>query len=249
MIYYFSGTGNSKWIAEQLAKRTDDMAVNLAPLIEDKACVTPVSVGPGGRIGLVFPIYAWGAPKIVNEFVKSVSVDLSAYAYAVCTCGDDAGNAMRRLRKRFPWKAAWSVAMPNNYLPMYDVDSPALAAEKIAAAQKRLPEIAGHIHARKAFTDVQRGAFAGIKTAFINPLFQSFAASTKPFFADDTCIGCGLCADNCPRKAIRIADGKPVWTKKHCLQCQACINRCPQRAIQYGDTTRTKGRYYFHTPE
>ena len=76
------------------------------------------------RQGLVFPIYAWGAPGIVAEFLDAWEQNNDAYRYGVCTCGDDAGYGMEKLRKRFPWNAAWSVAMPNNYIPMYDVDSP-----------------------------------------------------------------------------------------------------------------------------
>lgn len=245
MIYYFSGTGNSQWIAQQLASLTNDRAVNLAPMIENKVCIETVSAGPGERIGLVFPIYAWGAPKIVDEFVAALTVDPTAYAYAVCTCGDDAGLAMQALRKRYPWKAAWSIAMPNNYIPMYDVDNPALSASKLAEAKKRLPAIAEMILNRAAFTDIRHGGLSFIKTTLVNPLFKNFATSTKPFAADDTCTGCGLCAQNCPRHAIRLIEGKPVWIKRHCLMCMACIQRCPVGAIQHGEATRTRGRYYF----
>ena len=245
MIYYFSGTGNSQWVAEQLAILTHDEAINLAPMIENKLCTTAISVGKGERVGLVFPIYAWGAPKIVDEFVAALTVDPAAYAYAVCTCGDDAGLSMRALRKRYPWKAAWSVAMPNNYIPMYDVDEPALAASKIANARKRLPAIAEKINARAAITDVRHGGFSWVKTTLVNPLFKNFATDTKSFTADASCTGCGLCEKNCPRHAIRLTDGKPVWVKRRCLMCMACIQRCPAKAIQYGEATRKRGRYYF----
>jgi flavodoxin len=63
MIYYFSGTGNSKWVAEQLASKTADIAVNMVglsvvPSIDDQT------------LGIVFPIYVWGVPEPVLEFVK-----------------------------------------------------------------------------------------------------------------------------------------------------------------------------------
>ena len=245
MVFFFSGTGNSQWVAEQLAILTKDAPVNIASLMAGGNCG---GITPDGRtdcMGLVFPIYAWGAPGIVAEFLDAWEQNNDAYRYGVCTCGDDAGYGMEKLRKRFPWNAAWSVAMPNNYIPMYDVDSPGVVLEKIAAARDRLPKIAEMINARATATDIHRGPHAGLKTYLVNPLFKRLATSTRPFMADDTCTGCGLCAGNCPCGAIQMAEGKPVWIKKRCLQCMACIHHCPAAAIQYGKATRGRGRYTF----
>ncbi len=241
MIYHFSGTGNSEWVAKTLASLTNDEAVS----ITEAAKLNKPAMPSSGMIGLVFPIYAWGAPKIMDEFISTLHIAADAYPYAVCTCGDEAGQAMQKLKKRFPWKAAWSVSMPNNYIPIYDVDPPELERSKIAAARERLPLIAEKINAKASLIDVQAGSLAGIKTAIINPLFKAFASSTKPFTADDSCTACGLCAKNCPRSAIQMKDGKPHWVKKHCVQCMACIHHCPVKAIQYSEGTRTKGRYCF----
>lgn len=244
MIYYFSGTGNSQWVAEQLAGLTDDAAVDIPSLTGDGPAA--VHVAKGGVIGVVFPIYAWAAPAAVVRFLKGVAVQQGAFAYAVCTCGDEAGNAMRKLRKVFPYASAYSLTMPNNYIPMFDVDSPALVRQKIASARARLPEIAADIRAKKPVVDVRRGAMPGLKTALASPAFNAFARSTRPFTVDGGCTGCGLCAQNCPSRAIRLTGRKPVWTKRRCAQCLGCINRCPARSIQYGGGTKTRGRYCFH---
>jgi ferredoxin len=241
MIYYFSGTGNSKWIAEELARRTDDEAKNLAtPQEDDESAI----VAESGSIGLVFPVYAWGAPLIVERFCRRINLTPGAYAYAVCTCGDEAGYAVRRLQKLFAYQSAWSVAMPNNYIIGFDADSPELEHKKIAAAQEKLELIAQAVRSHKCVYDVHEGPGALVKTALIRPMFNTFARSTKPFSADDSCNGCGLCARICPIGAIAMEGGKPVWIKKNCTQCLGCINRCPQRAIQYGAGTAKRGRYY-----
>ena len=245
MIYYFSGTGNSRWVARERARLTGDEAADIAPLMEGKACIRPITAGPGERIGLVFPIYAWGAPKIVNEFVYSVSVSADAYPFAVCTCGDEAGLAMDKLRRRYPWKAAWSVIMPNNYIPMYEVDGPELANSKVESARARLPEIAARINSRADANDIFRGKNALIKSTVVNAFFNAAAMSTEPFFTEDSCTSCGECERLCPRRAITLSNGRPVWTKPHCQQCMACIQRCPVHAIQYGEQTRGRGRYCF----
>ena len=86
MIYYFSGTGNSKWVAEELALRTGDEAQSITGLLRDGP--TEVFAAEGASIGIVFPVYAWGAPLIVEDFCKNIRLGSGAYAYAVCTCGD-----------------------------------------------------------------------------------------------------------------------------------------------------------------
>lgn len=243
MIYYFSGTGNSKWAAERLAALTGDTAARMD--VNGRGAEEAPAAGAGERIGLVFPIHAWGAPKAVADFAARIKVDPGAYAYALCTCGDDAGNAMQKLRRVYPWKAAWSLSMPNNYIPMYDADAPALEKAKLAAARLRLPKIAAQILAGKAVFDVHKGGFAGLKTALVNPAFCAFALSTKPFFADENCTACGLCEANCPVGAIQMTDERPIWILERCTQCMACIQRCPARAIQYGKDTKQRSRYFF----
>jgi len=245
MIYYFSGTGNSQWIAQEIARRTDDEVQNIAELLRDGPTV--VYAGQDARIGVVFPIYAWGAPLMVERFCRSITLATGSYAFAVCTCGDEAGKAMRRLKKVFAYQSAWSVKMPNNYIVGYDVDSHELEQKKITEANDRLQTISESVLSCSTGYDVCEGAGAGVKTALVRPLFNTFARSTKRFSVDDCCNGCGLCARGCPINAIRLQDGKPVWVRKHCTQCMACINRCPQRAIQMGEGTRNHGRYYFRS--
>ena len=243
MIYYFSGTGNSKWVAEELARRTGDEVQSIAALQKDGS--VSVYANCGSRIGVVFPIYAWGAPLIVERFCKSLTMMEGVYAYAVCTCGDEAGLALKRLIKMFDFRAAWSVAMPNNYVIGFDLDTPEQEAKKVEAASGKLESIAKSILAGESVYEVNEGAGARMKTGFIRPMFNTFARSTRSFSVDDNCNSCGLCERICPIDAIELQNGKPIWVKKHCTQCLGCINRCPQRAIQHGTGTAKRGRYYF----
>ncbi len=50
-------------------------------------------------------------------------------------------------------------------------------------------------------------------------------------YVDDNCIGCGICADNCPVKAISIIEDKASIDQYLCLECGICVDVCPVGAI------------------
>ncbi|MFA6857200.1 MAG: EFR1 family ferrodoxin [Treponema sp.] len=243
MIYYFSGTGNSQYVAERLAEYTKDTAVFIPQVLEQMQ--SDIIVEEGETIGVVFPVYAWAPPGFVMDFLSHVHVNKKAFAYGVCTCGDEAGKAMDELHRVFAFKSAYSITMPNNYIPMFDTDEPELEREKINVAAQRLPKIAAGIAAHREIFDVHEGPEASFKTIIINPLFSLFAMRTSKFSVDLTCIGCGECVKNCPFHVIKFINNKPVWEEQICSMCMSCIMRCPKHAIQYGSGTKKRGRYVF----
>lgn len=47
----------------------------------------------------------------------------------------------------------------------------------------------------------------------------------------EICLGCGLCADNCPTGAITFPWGKAEINQGRCNSCYQCIQVCPSGAI------------------
>ncbi len=47
----------------------------------------------------------------------------------------------------------------------------------------------------------------------------------------DLCLGCGLCAKNCPQQAILVLAGHAEIEQSRCNQCRLCVGICPRRAI------------------
>lgn len=235
MIYYFSGTGNSKWVAERLASITDDVALN----IMDSSTITLIE---GQTIGIIFPVYAWGPPEVVLDFVKNLDGKPS-FTFAVSTCGDEAGYSMEKLNEVFPLNSMYSIPMPNNYLIGSDLESEAVVRSKISKAKESLQSIGGEIKNKKSTNHINKGKLPWLKSNIINYAFNKVARSTKSFYATDKCTSCQICVRTCPTETISLIDGKPHWGER-CFQCTACINLCPEEAIQYGKGTLKRKRYH-----
>jgi len=244
MIYYFSGTGNSEWVAHEVATKTNDKAVNMAEFLKNGN--KEILTSNDDVIGLVFPIYAWGVPKPVLSFIKQLKLNNDSYRYAICTCGDEAGLALNRLHKILPLNSAWSISMPNNYIIMADLDSMDIAKEKVNTAMNKIPSICNSINKKEKVWDTKKGSLSILKSYVINPLFSMSANHTKSFIAEMTCSSCGLCEKVCPLNNIKLLNGKPEWSN-HCTQCLACIHHCPVKAIQSGKGTKQRGRYTFNS--
>lgn len=242
MIYYFSGTGNSEWVAHEVAAKTNDKAVNIAEFLKygNKEILT----SKDDVIGFVFPIYAWGVPKPVLSFIKQLQLSNATYRYAICTCGDEAGLALNRLHKTFPLTSGWSISMPNNYIIMADLDPVDIAKQKVNAAIHKITSISNSINKKEKVWDTKKGSLSILKSYVIYPLFSMSANHTNSFTAEQTCTSCGLCEKVCPLNNIKMSNGKPEWSN-HCTQCLACIHHCPVKAIQFGKGTKQRGRYTF----
>ena len=248
MILLFSGTGNTRRVAELL--RNDGEQVIEMTRIPD----APLKVKEGERVVGMFPVYAWGMPRPVSRFIKSAIIESDAPHYMVCTCGDDIGLThidWRRCIVRRGWRpvATFSVAMPNTYvlLPGFDVDPHDVVEAKLSALPARVDKIARAIRHGVRVDDVVPGAMAWIKSRILRPLFNAFLMSPKPFKALPACVGCGRCARKCPMQNITMSNltggsPTPVWGK-NCAMCLACYHGCPYHAVAYGSSTRHKGQY------
>lgn len=248
MIFYFSGTGNSAWVAKQLATDTTE---RLLPIATEVAKDELYALEEGEALGVVFPVYAWGPPEIVLRFIRALRLSVKPdYLYFVCTCGDDTGRtaqvfASAVAKRGWSCAAGYSVTMPNTYvsLPGFDVDDQDLESRKLQHAEARLSFIKQELSQRvrmKTF-NCHEGALPFTKTYLLGPLFRAFLMSPQPFHATEACIGCKKCEKVCPVHNITVAD-RPTWGE-HCTQCLACYHVCPVHAVQYGKATRTKGQY------
>lgn len=248
MILYFSGTGNSSMVAQGLASVMNDHALELSTM------PTLPELPQGDSLGFVFPVYAWGIPIILGDFIERKLHTLRqkpAFVWSVVTCGDDIGYAdqilNKTLRRVTGWQtdACYSIQMPNTYvcLPGFDIDAPDVAQRKVIAARQKLPEIADLLLQRRCRTDVVRGKSPWIKTHLLRPIFNKWLVTDKYFHVNkERCTSCQSCVKGCPTNNITRDQGTPTWKHSNCTGCLRCYHQCPQRAIEWGQYTKGKGQ-------
>lgn len=253
MIFYFTGTGNSGYVAEEIAKATGDKTLSISKLmIENQEITEPeYTLSEGEAVGIIFPVYAYSVPKMVREFIGKIKFInyKDNYFYTVANCGDDAGDATgvmkKLLRNRgIHLNSAHIIYMPNNYIIMFDVDPKEEEQRKLTKNIEDIKDISEYISERKDISSAVKPKAAGrLLTLVAAPLFEKFFIKSSGFRVTEECISCGKCKNVCTAGIIELVDGLPRWDKKGCSQCLACISYCPVRAIQYGRSTVSKGRY------
>ena len=250
MIYYFSGCGNSKYVAEALATQLNDTLVFIPEAARENHFEFNLTADE--RLGFVFPVYAWAPPKLVLDFIQKLRLTAKPeYVYFACTCGDECGHTEKIFRKAIEEKgwelsACFSMKMPETYIgmPGFKLDTEENAKKKIEAAEVTMERNIPRIANRDRFSDMIKGKAAWLKSYMINGSFNKFATDDRKYRSTEKCIGCGKCVQVCPLQNITLTEGRPKWNG-HCTMCMACYHHCPTNAIQYGKGTEGKGQYYF----
>lgn len=250
MILWYSGCGNSRFVADSLSRELNDD--NMVFIPEAARNNTPLQFQNDEILGIVFPVYSWSVPRLVSEFLRTATVKgKPAYIFAACTCGDETGLTEKHLKKDLAKQgltldAFFSFQMPETYvnLPGFKLDTDENALRKINGTKESLNEAVKLIKQRaQGNFDKLKGGSSFLKSNILKPLFYGLLITDRKFRVSDSCIGCGICAKNCPLHNITIENDRPKWNG-HCTNCMSCYHRCPKNAINFGKATIGKGQYY-----
>lgn len=243
MIFYFSATGNSKHVAECIAKHIGDRAIPIADCLKKEKF--NFLDQPEEKIGFVCPVYNFGLPITVIDFISELNLNTkSKYIFTVVTFGGFSGGASKMLKTMLEQKgltvsAQYSVKMPDTWTPVYDVSN----TEKINKINTKADKSINRI-IRKIIRN-SGGNYDFRRLPFCEGIYKGYEnmRNTNRLSVNEKCTGCGLCKKQCPVNAIEIQGGKPVWVKEKCAMCLGCLHRCPEFAIQRGEKTALHGQY------
>ena len=245
MILYFTGTGNSQYIAERIAGLTGDKIVDINARIKEH---NTEMIHVTDKLVFVLPTYGWRIPRIVEKWIQETDWTGTDKAWFVLNCGSGIGNAAGYIQKlceekEFQYMGTIEIVMPENYIAMFQTPDSKEAGKIIKNADPVIENAGNTIAENREFPKPSIHLPDKFLSAAINPLFYRLFVKADGFYAKETCIGCGKCKEVCPLNNIQIRGGKPVWGKE-CTHCMACISRCPAEAIEYGKKSVGKHRYY-----
>lgn len=243
MILYFTGTGNSKFVADVLADVLGDKVVSLNHLIKDQ--IAPVFDSEKPFV-VVAPIYAWRYPRVVVDLLKKAKFSGSKDLYFIATMGSETGDCEAQCRRLcisigMKYKGFCGVPMPDNFVTFDVMPTAEQAREKIARAVPVIRRLAYDIAAGAEIKKTDRTLLPLIKSGMINRMFRHFD-ETRSFVISDDCTSCGLCEKLCPVNNIVIFSDKPRFGNR-CVKCYSCIQHCPKQALNIKGRTENHGRY------
>lgn len=246
MVLYFTGTGNSRYVAQMIANITSDYTVELNTYIRDNEQLVLHSDKP---FVFVTPTHGWNIPGVVSKLIENSELNGSKKIYFVMTCGSDIGNAGERLEKlcksiSMEYMGVFGVIMPENYTAMFPVPDAAEAGKIIEKAHPSIRQAASFIKTLSPFPKNKISGADKLKSGPVNRMFTTFFVGDRLFKSGKKCISCARCMDVCPVNNIVMArGGHPKW-KGHCIHCMACINGCTVSAIEYAFRSKGKPRYF-----
>lgn len=243
MVLYFSGTGNSRYVAKRIAEIAGDELISIGEKIK---------IGDFGDISsekpLVFvgPVYAGRLPRVMDDYIRRVKFEKSQRAYFVVTCAQTPWITVKYAEKLcaekgFSMLGFNSVVMPQGYIAGGGTQPKEVNQKILKEAEPKIVSVAETIRDGKPLPEEQPGK--AMMSKVLNPVMYAMMISAKGFRVTDKCGGCGKCEQRCPLNNIKMINGKPVWGDR-CTHCMACIAGCPNEAVEYGKKTVGKPRYY-----
>jgi len=238
-LYYFSGSGNTKWAADRFKENFHFYGSNVELInIEN---LENVDIDNCDAIIIGTPVHAEVAPKLVMDFINKLpdnTKGIECMLYA--TLGASSAAALDIIRKvlkskGYIVKVQSFITMPNNY---YFGAGKEPSSEKInkvlEEAQIKIKMLVEEVLKKNNKIEKVSIFRIGIGKVSGKGFMRFLPKMAKNLSATEGCNKCGLCLRNCPKGNITFENGHAIF-HSHCIMCTRCIHICPFNAIRYKD--------------
>lgn len=227
MVFYFTSTGNSLYVAKHLDEELYSIPQELRKTDRHYKA---------DRIGIVCPLFELDLPNLVKDFIRGSTFE-TEYFYIIVTYGMHHGGVAERAEaflESLGRRADYinTIIMLDNAIIVFDMEK-----QKLLDPEKKVDE---HIAALRADIDARKREiqFAAEEEKQFYQGFMKMTAEKGRMYSfplygvTEDCVGCGTCTRVCPRGCIHLENGRPVYDYTDCVNCMGCAHACPQIAIK-----------------
>ncbi|MDR0903363.1 MAG: EFR1 family ferrodoxin [Ruminococcus sp.] len=237
IIFFFSGTGNSLALAQEIAINLDNTELhNMSGGFDG-------DLSSFERIGFIFPVYYGGVPPMVRDFIDGLKLTKSMYIFGAITRGGMAGSATDELVEIIEQSGGklsceFTVMMPGNYIAAYGALPDFIQKTLLSKSDEKAKKITDKIKVKL----IDQNLKSSRDTTPLTKKMPDFPTFAKDYRVNHNCSGCNVCAKICPSKNITMINNKPHFDSV-CQRCMACIQWCPVAAISYKGQIRARYRH------
>ena len=254
-IYYFSGTGNTWWVADRLQQqlKSNGHPVECYSIEALSKESIEKQIDTADHIVFGFPVYGSTAPGLMYDFIRhfpnaSNKKPVSIFATHAMASGDSAYYiGLFLTRKGYELIQTRHFTMMNNFhIPKFRFYRPRNDWKLDRLLEKTLPKV-------KAFAaDISSNKARIIGNTLLGHLLgrtqrkhidKVIGLVSKSFTVDTArCVNCEKCMRICPTRNIVKCQHTYAYAN-HCILCLRCYSQCPTSAILIGKGSEDERKY------
>lgn len=248
IIYYFSGTGNSRnvafWISEVAARNNvEQIDINIGKI--NRLKIDPPS--PGALIIFISPVHGFNFPPVMLNFISRFPKGKNKVVLMNTRAGMLIGKwitpgltgiafylaSLILIVKGYSIRGMVPVDMPSNWISIHPGLNDRTIKYLHEKNKERVMRHAEIILSGKRYFWACREVIQDILISPVSLLYYFIGrfGFAKTFYASSKCDNCNICIRDCPVKAIIKIDNRPFWSFR-CESCMHCMSNCPKKAIE-----------------
>lgn len=236
VLCYFSGTGNTKWVADKFKYYFNMKNIELDLInIEEKQ---DIDINKYNFLIIGTPIYAELHPKIVDTFLNDLPQGNRIKTILYSTQGAQKASAVQVMESKIKNKdynviSKLMFKMTNNfYFSVGKKSSEKEIEEILLNCERKIKNIVDNFVEKKYIQESVNG-FRVILSKIVSRYFNNYLPNlSRNLSTSKDCTKCGRCLRNCPQNNITFENGYVVFHSK-CMMCLRCVYICPTNEIKY----------------
>lgn len=232
-IYYFSGTGNTKYVVGKIKSKFEEKNIECNILSIEKS---ELSLENYDLLGISYPIYGFAAPHIIIDWAKKLPKAKNSKVFIISTAADyvninnNNSSKLIKILEKKGYEIIYDriIVMPCNWIFRY---KKILEKSLIESLEDKVEDICNSI-LNKKIRRYKPNVFIKILTNIIS-YFESNIGATSfgiSLKVSNSCNKCGKCINECPTNNIKLVDNKLKFGS-NCQWCMRCIYSCNKSAI------------------